>query len=387
VTGVTLQSGQAAPAPTRVTSATAITRISVVRAAFSTTNGDILAIAKVSGAAHEIAIGGNFTTVTTRDGKIHAAKNFAVLNDSTGAVLYAGNVNSYVRAITSYRGTIYLGGKFTSVAGEHRVNLAAVTPTFAVSSWKPIAGASVEAIAVNASGVIWGGDGTYLRKVSRNTGAQIWKQRVSGGGVRALLLTSTGSTLYVGGLFDLYAGVGRHGIARVSAATGSLDRAFNARLKSNSHRGSVGGYDGEEVLSMALIPGGTHLIAGIGGFGTNEVRDLHYLSGITAHRTNLPGDGQAVGIVGSSYVVGYHRNHGNVGTSFPYFACQFATLTGHLTAWNPKITGNQQNADGGNNGVQAMLVDPTARTIFLAGAFTNYSGVYRVKSLIAFHYS
>ena len=58
----------------------------------------------------EIAFGGNFSHVISPDHVSHAAKNFAIVAEATGTVLYAGNANSYVRAIASFGGTTYVGG-------------------------------------------------------------------------------------------------------------------------------------------------------------------------------------------------------------------------------------------------------------------------------------
>jgi hypothetical protein len=47
---------------------------------------------------------------------------------------------------------------------------------------------------------------------------------------------------------------------------------------------------------------------------------------------------------------------------------------GAQTTWDPQINGNQSNADGGNNGVQAMYVDQGSDTLYLAGAFLHWNG-------------
>ncbi|HZV27441.1 MAG TPA: hypothetical protein VFG00_14235, partial [Acidothermaceae bacterium] len=99
--------------------------------------------------------------------------------------------------------------------------------------------------------------------------------------------------------------------------------------------------------------------------------------------TSLIGDCQGIGLVGSTLVAGYHRNTANSSTPFPYFATQLELSNGRLTTWDPKITGNQSNADGGNNGVQAIYVDQSTHVLYLAGAFTSPSAH---KSLIAFSF-
>jgi hypothetical protein len=52
------------------------------------------------------------------------------------------------------------------------------------------------------------------------------------------------------------------------------------------------------------------------------------------------------------------------------------------------VNGNQGNADGGNNGVQAMYVDQTTQTVYLGGAFEHWNGTTGLthQSLIAFSF-
>ncbi len=352
------------------------------------TNGDLLAITKIAGApTPEIAIGGNFTAVITPDGVSHPALNFAVVNQSTGAVLYAGSANSYVRAFASYAGTLYLGGDFTAISGVARAHVAALGPTFALQSFNPGATLRVRAVAADASGVYYGGDNAGVHKVNRTTGASLWVQYVSGGPVHALQLTPEGTYLFVGGLFETYGGVTQHGVIKALTSTGADVTAFNAHFKVDSGVGTYGSYDGEEGISFSLSPEGTYIVVGIGGHGTDEVRKLSITSGALIWNKYTPGDCQAVVAVGDTYVVGYHRNQANSGYPYPYFSAQLEGKDSQLTNWDPKITGNQSNADGGNNGVQAEFSDPVAKVLYVAGAFTLYNGVHNHQSLIAFSYS
>ena len=130
------------------------------RIPFAQTNGDILAITKVAGASRDlIAFGGNFSAVITPDGVSRPAKDFAVVDEDTGALVYAGNVSSYVRTITSRDGVIYVGGDFTTFGGVARNRLAALSPTFAVTSWNPSPGFRIYAALAGPLGVYYGGDG------------------------------------------------------------------------------------------------------------------------------------------------------------------------------------------------------------------------------------
>ena len=363
------------------------TPISNTPTTYSWTNGDILAIAQINGAPRpEVAIGGNFTAVVTPDGTYHPATNFAVLDQTTGAVIFAGNANSYVRTIGSYAGTIYLGGNFTSINGVTRNHLAALSTSFAVTAWNPSPPDVVRAVTADPSGVYYDGDGGYARKVSATTGATIWTQFSTGGGFASLQLNASDTAIYIGGLFDSYAGLTRHGLVLASLTTGLPSPAFNANLRPNSHIGIHGAYDGEEVKSMALAPDNQHLVAGIAGYGSDETQILDLNTGALLWRDWLPGDDQAIGVVGDTYVVGYHRNNPNRTVPYPYFGAQLEASNGTLTTWDPLLTGNQSNADGGNNGIQAILSDPATGQLFIAGAFTMYNGVFSHKSLIEFSF-
>ena len=129
------------------------------RVAWAQTNGDILAITKIEGASRDlIAFGGNFTAVITPDGVSRPARHFAVVDEFSGALVYAGNASSYVRSITSRDGVTYVGGDFTSFGGVARNRLAALSPSFTVTSWNPAPSFRVRAVVAGPSGVYYGGD-------------------------------------------------------------------------------------------------------------------------------------------------------------------------------------------------------------------------------------
>lgn len=351
---------------------------------FDTTNGDILAITKINGAASNlIAFGGNFTAVITPNGVSHPATNLAVVNESTGDLVYAGNANSYVRALSSGNGVLYVGGDFTTIAGVARNHLAALSSTFAVSSWNPAPGSRVRAVAAGALGVYYGGDGGSVKMANFTSGAAIWSQPISGGAVKAITITPDGSDIFVGGLFEFYGTLSQHGLIKAVASTGAPITAFNAHLKTDSNVGPYGSYDGEEAIAFAMPADGSRLVTGIGGHGEDEIKIFDPTTGALIWGKVLIGDGQAVGVVGTTYVVGYHRNNPNNVYPYPYFAAQLEASNAQLTNWDPGLTGDQSNADGGNNGVQAIYVDQAAKELFVAGAFTTVFGAPH-KSLIAY---
>jgi hypothetical protein len=82
-------------------------------------------------------IGGRFTTVNGT-----ARSNFAAIRISTGSLLPTfntgiGGAGDTVFAITVYQGRIYVGGKFTTVFGQARSNIARLNYNGTVNSWYP----------------------------------------------------------------------------------------------------------------------------------------------------------------------------------------------------------------------------------------------------------
>ena len=355
---------------------------------FATTDGDILAITTVSGASRPtLAIGGNFTAVITRDGVRHPADNFALLDEKTGAVRYAGTANSYVRALASRHGVTYLGGDFTGFAGHRRSHAVAVSAAGHITAWNPAPSGPIRGMTADDGGVYLTGEFGAVSKVSLHQGRPVWSKPTTRGSGRVLRIVD--GWLYAGGLFETYDGHVRHGLVKVDPGTGKLIGKFNAHLRADSGSGEYGDYDGEGVLTLNRAANG-RLLVGIGGrapdgFASNEVAELGAGTGGRAWTSVLIGDCQAAVAVGNTVVAGYHRNGFTTDTPSPEFAAQFNSSDGSWTSWDPGLTGNQANADGGNNGVQAMYADDASRTLFVAGAFTDWNGTPR-QSLAAFRW-
>jgi len=389
-----------------VTPQAATTPISMTPLSFDRTNGDLLAITKIDG-TNDLAFGGNFSQVYTPDGVAHAATNFAVVDESTGTVLYGGSPangsssDKYVRSIASLNGVIYVGGDFTSWAGSSRSHAVSLAPTgnpapnaYAVTSWNPSPGDKVRGLAVDSNGVYLGIGGSSVRAVNPTTGATIWSKSVSGGDVHLVFLDQ--GALFVGGLFETYAGVTQHGLVKVSPSDGSMITAFNAHLRADTGVGQYGAYDGEDAISIAAGQNPNQLLVGIAGhapagLSSNEATLVDFTTGARAWRYGTIGDCQAIGSVGDTVVAGYHNNSATAGdpTSANYFGIQLEDSNGAPTTWDPQVNGNQTNADGGNSGIQAMYVDQSTQTVYLGGAFLHWNGTTgsNHQSLIAFSFA
>ena len=388
---------------TLVTPQAGSTPISMTPLSFDRTNGDLLAITKIDG-TNDLAIGGNFSLVYTPDGASHAATNFAVLDEATGTVLYGGSAgggtDKYVRSIGSLNGVIYIGGDFTSWGGVSRSHAVSLAPTgnpaspYSVTAWNPAPSVKVRGLAVDSSAVFFG-SGSSARAVNLTTGATIWSKSTSGGVVASVFKYQ--GYVFVGGLFDNYNGVAHPGLVKVNPSDGSLVAAFDAHMRPNTGQGQYGAYDGEEIVAMAPGPNAGEFVAGgaghaPAGLSSNEAFLLDVNTGARLMHYSTLGDGQAVGAVGNTTVAGYHNNTASAGdpTSANYFGIQLENTTvGTPTTWDPRVNGNQGNADGGNNGVQAMYVDQTTQTIYLGGAFLHWDGTTgsNHQSLIAFSFA
>ncbi|HEY5202584.1 MAG TPA: fibronectin type III domain-containing protein [Acidothermaceae bacterium] len=392
-----------------VTPVQATSPISSTPLAFDRTNGDLLAITKISG-TNDLAFGGNFTLVYTPDGVSHPAVNFAVVDETSGAIIYAGNPSNsvtpsdnYVRAITSLNGVIYVGGDFDGWDGVARSRVAMLSPTgnaapaaaWAVnSSWHPSPAGVIRGLAVDSNAVYMGGDSGSVTAVNSTTGATIWSHPVTGGAVHAVMLDQ--GALFVGGLFETYNGYTQHGLVKVSTADGSVITAFHSDLRADTGAATqYGQYDGEDTLALSVAPNSTtQILVGVGGhapagLSSNETILFNITTGQRMWRFGTTGDSQAIGAVGDTVVAGYHNSSSASPTSANYFGIQLEGSNATPTTWDPAINGIQGNADGGNNGVQAMYVDSVNDIVFLGGGFLHWNGTTGLThaSLIAFAYT
>ena len=269
-----------------------------------------------------------------------------------------GGPNTFndVHAIAVSGNSIYLGGNFTSIGGQPRNRIAKVSPDGTLDpTFNPNATGGnipgVDTILVTSSDVYVGGDFSTiggqprldLAKLNPITG------QVDGGrqsfdpdplnGInpsRVRTLQVSGDEVYVGGDFTSIGGQARSKIAKISGTTGDADVQFNANVSGGS---SVGPGISEIVLARStLFVGGD--FSSIGGAARNNVATLNPKTGaeVTGFNPNVTG-----GVRPQVLAIAVTDEEVYIGGSFtqvggqPQGQIARLTKTGALTSFDPKI--------------------------------------------------
>jgi hypothetical protein len=165
--------------------------------------------------------------------------------------------------------TVVVGGAFTKVADSSRKTTYARKNIFAyglndgaIRSFAPTVDGAIYALAAGEDNTVYAGggfksvNGTAQRGLTRLalTGQRVtsFNAKINWGDVRAL--SARGSRLYAGGTFSAINGVNRTALARMNAATGAVDTAFDARL-------SAPGLSRTRVEHFDISPDGRRLVA------------------------------------------------------------------------------------------------------------------------------
>jgi hypothetical protein len=199
-------------------------------------NSDVTAVA-VNG--NTVFTGGYFTIA-----KPQTTGNAIIFNETTGEIWpYTIELNSggeiYTMAIQS--NIVYIGGSFSTVNGSSRKNLAAFNlSTGALLSWAPVAtgttatfdNTAVRSMKIKDNQLYIGGlflnvNGSTrpnLAAIDLTTGTLTAWNPVVGDGKTTIQFVNTldisGSTVYIGGMFNLINGIARTHLAAVDATTG-----------------------------------------------------------------------------------------------------------------------------------------------------------------------
>jgi outer membrane protein assembly factor BamB len=269
-----------------------------------------------------------------------------------------------VNALAAQGETLYVGGEFDRVGSKTRHNLAAFDLTSgALTGWNPDFGGEVDALAVSANTVYAGGDfhggepPVGLAAIDAVTGVvRRWDAITKCCGVLSLALS--GSTLFLGGLFDALNGqVQDDGIAAVDATTGAL-------LPWNP---------GANSPVWALLASGRTLYAGgvftaIGGTTRRGLAALDTVSGaVSAWNPDVTGGAvAALALSGSTLYAGGDFDHVS-GLSRAGLAA-IDTATGAVSAWDPRLSG------GASGFLVVHAVAVSDGTLYVGGSFSGAAG-------------
>jgi hypothetical protein len=343
--------------------------------------------------------------------------NLMALDVATGRVKsWAPNVNGRINCLALKGDTLYLGGKFTSVAGYYRNRAAAFNLTSGqVLPWDPSPTSDVKALAVAGNTIYAGGlfysiggqVRPYLAALDNSYGtATTWSPNPSGYACIVNALRLNGTTLYVGGKFTTIGGQARNNLVAFSVTNHQLqdwnpnpNDAVNAidvagevvyvggtfttvRGQPRRYAAAVSAAAGlvtawnpnpapsRDVEVVTTITAAGNIVYVGGGFqliGGDDRKYLAAINAVTGQGTSWnPGaDGSVLTLLldnGLLYVGGYFsslggQKRGNLGA--------IDLATGQATPWNP-----------GADRLVTCLVK-LGNTVYAGGSFTSIGGQAR----------
>ena len=272
----------------------------------------ILDIAQIG---NRIYVAGTFTGFRpTRNGALTRHANLAAFDANTGAPLWSFKpvLNGTVRtlAISPDGSRLYAGGSFTTVNGQPRRGMVALTAAGAVdTNWRADAtGGEVRSIVATGSYLYTGGSFTAingqararLARLKRTNGAPdaAWRPRASAS-VFTIELPPGRDRVYIGGRFGSINGAPRTAyLASVSTQDGSVRTGFAAQ-------------PGREVFDV-LADGSSRVWVAEGGSGGQA--EAYDTAGRRLARWRTEGDTQTVELIGGRIWFGGHEQSGVYGS-------------------------------------------------------------------------
>ncbi|MES2994650.1 MAG: peptidoglycan-binding protein [Patescibacteria group bacterium] len=310
-------------------------------------------------------------------------------SDGTSHIL-AAEANHIIRSITTSADgdTVYIGGIFSSVDGEVRRGIAALDAStgeleqFDAGLYR---GSDVYAIAASADSdhLYVGGSLPTLGGIARGKMAAFdigdldidasFTPEVDDT-ISAGVLSSDGTTLYIGGYFTSVDGTPRAGLAAIDTSDGSLISAFDSSID-----------DGEEVLNLALSPDDSVLyVAGkftsVGGSDRNRIAALDTSDGslISAFDPDANGTVATLALSSDGNTLYLGGDFTTIGATTRNRLAAVNTSNGALVSgFNPNVTHPSGGGGGGNAGVRALALSSDGSKLYVGGGFTKIGGVTR----------
>lgn len=210
-------------------------------------NGGLPIVHALAASGSTLYVGGYFHKVGGQ-----SRGSLAAVDATTGAAsswnppALNGTGAGVVETLAAANGVVYVGGAFTSVAGQPRNCLAAVSAGGTVTSWNPNPNSVVGVVRVVGTVVYVGGFFTTVGGVTRNKVAALratdgiptaWDPDATASG-NVLAMAFAGPTVYLGGNFTSIHGVARTNLAAVNTTDGT-PTAFNPTATDASTGGGV----------------------------------------------------------------------------------------------------------------------------------------------------
>jgi hypothetical protein len=307
--------------------------------------------------------GGRFTSIGGQP-----RSNIAALDASGNATIWDPNSLAPVDALGVSGSTVYAGGQFTNIGGEARNHIAALDATTGTAtSWDPNTSDVVNALAISGSTIYAGGAFSIVNQLSRNNLAALdattlrpttWDPHADQG-VYALAVSD--STVYAGGQFNgpsSIGGVDRNFIAALDPTTGAVDPNFNPNANNVVRALAVSG-------STVYAGGQFNGASSIGGATRNRIAALDASTGTaTSFDPNANGTVRALAVSGSTvYAGGDFNGASSIGGAARNRIAALDATTGAATSWDPNANGT----------VWALAVDGS--TVYAGGDFNGASSI------------
>lgn len=257
--------------------------------------------------------------------------------------------------------TTYMGGDFTSIAGQPRARLAAFSGTN-LGAWNPGADNTVVSLRLSGSTMYVGGHFGTLGGQPRPFGGAV---ATSGGAATAWnpqpnapvrVFAPVDTTVWLGGDFSSLGGVARANLAALDLTTG---------MATTWNPGTNGTVYALEQISSLLYAGGAFTT--VGGQSRPHAAQLDASGNLGAWNPAPDGEVRAIagrpGVSGSTIFLG--GTFANVmNTPRNRLAAVSDAVSPSLSSWNPDANGQ----------VDAIAVDP--QWVYVAGKFTGFAGLY-----------
>ena len=352
------------------------------------TNGEIYSSAILN---DNLYIGGNFTQVGDYSDMVTRSGCF--LSSSTGE--YYGaigktifsddlDINGTVNCAIVSGNYIFIGGNFTRFNGQAAKYLVKVSLTDGRidSSFNQSTGfnGAVLSIAIDSSNNLYcGGSFTSYQGTSRN---YIVKMNSTGlldtsfdplGGfnssVNSIVLSNDQTSIYCGGAFTTYRGVGRERIIKLSTSNAAPDATFTI-APSTAFNGIV--------ESIALTSDGTGLYCG-GNFTSYGVTSLGYIVKLNASTAAIDttfNTGTGFNSRVRSVIL---DGFGNVfcGGDFTVFQTTARQSVAKLNGTTGALDATFDAATGFNSSVRSLSFDSNSGDLICGGIFSTYKGTIR----------